>query len=119
MSLCIIAIIRNLVANSKEQIGSKEDDWSDVTTIMTHPQVLAQSRENLKKKYPNLTLTSDEGLLIDHALVAKQLGEHKLPKSIATMGSRMLAQLHNLQIVEENLQDLDQNLTTFVVVERA
>ena len=34
------------------------------------------------------------------------------------MGSKILAKLYNLKIVEENLQDLKENYTTFLHVER-
>ena len=59
----------------------REDaDFSEITTIMTHPQVLAQCKQALTQKYPNLNQTSGEGKLIDSALVAKNLGEKKYPK---------------------------------------
>ena len=85
---------------------------------MAHPQVFAQCKTTLEKKYSHLELTSGEGELIDHALVAKSLNENKLPKHIATMGSRVLAELYDLQIIEENLQDLHENYTSFLLVKR-
>lgn len=97
----------------------REDaDLSKVTTIMTHPQVLAQCKQTLIQKYPHLAQTSGKGKLIDHAVIAKKLGEKKLPKNIATMGSKVLAKLYNLKIVEDNLQDLKENYTSFLLVER-
>ncbi len=93
-------------------------DFSKITTIMTHPQVLAQCKQSLQQRYPNLKQTSGEGKFVDHALVAKSLGEKKLPKHIATMGSRILAQLYNLKIIEDNLQDLKENYTTFLQISR-
>lgn len=96
----------------------KDAKLSDITTIMTHPQVLAQCKQTLSQKYPNLKQTSGEGELIDHALVAKELSEGKLSKHMATMGSKILAELYGLQIVEDNLQDLKENYTSFLLVER-
>jgi len=96
----------------------KDAKLSDITTIMTHPQTLAQCKTTLSQKYEKLKKTSGEGELIDHALVAKQMSEKKLPKNIATMGSKVLAEIYNLQIVEENLQDLKENYTSFLLVER-
>lgn len=90
----------------------------DITTIMTHPQVLAQCKNTLLQKYPNLKQTSGEGELIDHALVARQLSEKKLPKEIAVMGSKVLSELYGLKIVETDLQDLKENYTSFLLVER-
>jgi prephenate dehydratase len=93
-------------------------DFSKVDTVMAHPQVLRQCRTNLEKKYANLTQTSGDGDLIDQAKVAELLGTGALPDSIATMGSRILADLNGLRIVEDNLQDLDENFTSFLWVER-
>jgi prephenate dehydrogenase len=96
----------------------KDATLKDIDTIMTHPQVLAQCKSSLTQKYSHLKQTSGEGELIDHALVAKSLSEKNLPKNIATMGSRVLADLYGLKIVEENLQDLNENYTSFLLVKR-
>ena len=93
-------------------------DFSQVDTVMAHPQVLRQCRTNLEKKYANLKQTSGEGDLIDQAKVAELLGTGELPSSIGTMGSRTLADLNGLRVVEDNLQDLDENFTSFLWVER-
>lgn len=93
-------------------------EFSAVDTIMTHPQVLKQCHTNLEMKYSKLKQTSGEGDLVDHAKVAELLGKGELPKNIATMGSRTLASINNLKIVEDNLQDLDSNFTSFLWVQR-
>jgi prephenate dehydratase len=61
---------------------------------------------------------SGTGDLIDQAKVAELLGTGELADSIATMGSRILADLNGLRVVEDNLQDLDENFTSFLWVER-
>lgn len=96
----------------------KDAKLSEVTTIMTHPQVLAQCRKSLSEKYPHLAQTSGEGILVDHAKVAELLGKKKLGKSIATMGSSVLASLYDLTIIEDNLQDAKDNFTSFLFVSR-
>ncbi len=93
-------------------------EYSDITTVMAHPQVFAQCKRTLPEKYPNLKLIAGEGELIDHANVAKHMADHKLPKNIATMGSKVLAGLYNLKVVEDNLQDADENYTSFLLVSR-
>ena len=93
-------------------------DLTEITTIMTHPQVLAQCKQTLAQKYPELKQASGKGKLIDHAMVAKNLAEKKLAEHIATMGSKILAKLYDLKVVEDNLQDLKENYTSFLVVER-
>lgn len=96
----------------------KDTKFSDINTIMTHPQVLAQCKTTLAKKYPNLKQTSGEKELIDHAVIAKLMSENKLPKDIATMGSKVLAQIYDLLIIEDNLQDAKENYTSFLAVSR-
>lgn len=96
----------------------KDADMSEIKTIMSHPQVFAQCKDTLAKKYPHLKLFSGEGERIDHAVIAKELGEGKLPKTIATMGSRTLAEIYGLNIVEDNLQDAKENYTSFLQVAR-
>ncbi len=96
----------------------KDAKFSDITTIMTHPQVLAQCKSTLAKKYPKLIQTSGTKELIDHAVVAKHLSENKLGKNIAVMGSKVLAEIYNLQITQDNLQDAKENYTSFLMITR-
>jgi prephenate dehydrogenase len=97
---------------------SSAGDLADVDTVMTHPQVLAQSRATLTKKYPSLRQTSGDGDLIDHAKVAELISKGQLAPNIATMGSRVLADIYGLRVIEDNLQDLDENFTSFLWVQR-
>lgn len=92
--------------------------YGDISSVMAHPQVFAQCKSTLAQKYPDLELTSGKGELIDHANVARQLGLHKLPKHVGTMGSKVLAELYGLKIVEDNLQDAAENYTSFLMVRR-
>lgn len=97
---------------------SPKADFNKVDTIMTHPQVLKQCKKNLEMKYERLKQTSGEGDLVDHAKVAELLGKGEIPLNVATMGSKVLAEIHGLQIIEESLQDLNENFTSFLWVER-
>lgn len=91
---------------------------TEINTIMTHPQVLAQCKTSLVKKYPHLIQTSGTGNMLDHAMVAKRLSEGQLPKTTAVMGSDILAKIYNLKIIKNNLQDLQNNFTSFLLVSR-
>lgn len=97
---------------------AKDADFSAVDTIMTHPQVLRQCRTNLERKYSKLRQTSGEGAMVDQAKVAELLSRGELPRNIATMGSKVLAEICGLKLVEDNLQDLDSNFTSFLWVQR-
>jgi prephenate dehydratase len=114
----------DIVAQYKFRIGhvlmiSKEAQLSDIDTIMTHPQVLIQCRKKLKEQFSHLKLTSGQGELIDPAMVAEQIATKKLPKNIAVASSAAIAKINGLKIVADNLQDADDNYTTFLLVKHA
>lgn len=95
-----------------------DTDISEIDTIMTHPQVLSQCKNNLDEKYPLINRVSGVGDLVDHSNVAKRLSKNMLPKNIATMGSNILANIYNLKIIEDNLQDRKDNFTTFLIASK-
>jgi chorismate mutase / prephenate dehydratase len=88
----------------------------EVTTIMAHPQVFSQCQETLQRHYMRYNLVSGEGDLIDTAKVAESLADGTLDMHIAVLGSRFLAELYDLQIMAENLQDRDDNMTRFLII---
>lgn len=90
----------------------------EVTTIMAHPQVFSQCQDTLRRHYMRYELVSGEGDLIDTAKVAESLADGTLDNHIAVLGSRFLADLYDLQIMAENLQDRDDNMTRFLVVRK-
>ena len=110
-------------------VGKGVDFNPQKITLVTHPQVLAQCENNLERKYPDLPKTSGDGPMIDHALVAEYMAQEKPvtaggivfdARTIATMGSRRLAEIHDLTVIDKDLQDLgDQNYTSFLVVQKA
>ena len=97
---------------------SPESSLENIDSIMAHPQVFRQCRTNLEMKYSKLLLKSGEGELIDHAKVAELIAAGELPVTTATMGSVALAQLYGLKVIEEDLQDLQDNYTSFLWVQR-
>ncbi len=95
-----------------------EANAEDVTTVMTHPQIFVQCKNHLQRQYPHLEQRIGEGELINPEKVAEELANSQLPKSTAVIGSRSLAEIHGLNIMAENLQDLEKNLTSFLIVQR-
>lgn len=89
-------------------------DFSEIYTIMSHPQVFAQCKGKLSQKYPQLTQTTSDKELIDSAMIADQISQGKLAKQIAVMGNPLLAKQYGLKIIEENLQDHPNNYTSFL-----
>jgi prephenate dehydratase len=88
----------------------------EVDTVMTHPQVLAQCRETIARRYPRLTLEEGAGDLVDPAAVGEAIAAGRLPRNVATISSRLIAEARGLTIIDQNLQDCEDNFTTFVFV---
>lgn len=87
-----------------------------IDTVMAHPQVFLQTKDTMAKKYPNLRQISGNGEMITHSKVAELLASGELEDNIAVMGSSLLAEIFNLDIVETNLEDNKENYTFFVLV---
>lgn len=90
----------------------------EIKTIMAHPQVFKQCRNNISSQLPNIDLRVGEKELIDHSKAAELLSLGKLEYTIGIMGPKALAEIYDLDILKENMQDNDNNFTTFLLVER-
>lgn len=82
--------------------------------IVSHPQALAQCPSYIQTHLPNAGLVEWE----DTAKAAADLASGKLSAACAVIAPRRAAQLHGLQVLAEDIQDLKPNLTAFVVVKR-
>lgn len=88
-----------------------------VDTIMSHPQAFAQTRGTLERNYADKRLHVGDGVLIDQATAALALSRGELPTTTAIIASRVCADLFQLDILAEGLQDMDENFTTFLWME--
>lgn len=89
---------------------------SEIDTIMSHPQALAQTKGNLARLYRTKKLVSGEGILVDQATAALALSKGELPRTTAVIASKVCASF-GLDILAEGLQDMAENLTTFLWME--
>jgi prephenate dehydrogenase len=89
-----------------------------ISKIMAHDQVFKQCKDNLSSKHKDKKLVQGKGDLIDTANAARALSLGRIPKVTAILGSKKLAELFDLEIIEPNLQDDPNNKTTFLVVSR-
>ena len=87
---------------------------SEIKKIASHDQALKQCRMYLKRKWPKVELIEWS----DTAKAAKDLDEGKLAPDTAVIAPRQCANLYNLKILEEGIQDLKFNFTTFLAVKR-
>ncbi|MBD3300746.1 MAG: prephenate dehydratase [Candidatus Moranbacteria bacterium] len=84
---------------------------SSIQKITSHPQALKQCRMYLKRKWTETELEEYS----DTASAAKDLSEGKLPMDNAVISPKICAKLYDLEILEESIQDLKFNFTTFIM----
>ena len=85
-----------------------------ITAVTSHDQALKQCRMYLKRKWPDASVEPYE----DTAKAAADLGNNTLPDTTAVIAPRRCAEMYGLEILEESIQDLKFNYTTFVVAEK-
>jgi prephenate dehydratase len=96
-------------------IVKKGTKAGDIKTIVSHDQAIKQCRMYLRRVWPKVKLRE----YADTAKAAEDLAKGKLPKSTAVIASRNAAELHKLTVLEESIQDLKFNFTTFIAAESA
>ncbi len=81
----------------------------DIRIVLSHPQALSQCRKYIKRNFKNVEVRS----ALSTSLAAKQASESK---HIAAIASTEASQLYGLDILAENIQDVNENFTRFVVI---
>jgi len=82
---------------------------SDIKVIMSHPQALSQCRKYIKSQFMNVELRPV--LSTSHAAKLASGSE-----DIAAIASRESGQRYGLKILDENIQDINENYTRFIVI---
>lgn len=88
---------------------------SSIKSITSHDQALKQCRMYLKRIWPEVDIMAYK----DTAAAAKALHEGGLPETTAVIASRRASELYGLEILEESIQDLKYNYTTFIVANKS
>ncbi len=86
-----------------------------IKKITSHDQAIKQCRMYLKRAWPQVDIEVYE----DTAKAAADLAAGKLPKTTAVIASRAAAKLYKLDILEESIQDLKFNYTSFIAASKA
>ncbi len=92
-------------------VAPAETDHREILTIYSHPQALSQCRQFLARN------KLEPVQYHDTAGAAKMLAE-KRPKRAAAIASKLSAELYDLEIIKENIEDLERNMTRFLVLSR-
>lgn len=86
--------------------GSKIED---IKEVLSHPQALMQCQNNLRKLAVGLREFSNTA---EAAKFVAMNGD----KSKAAICSKMAAEINGLKVIQENMQDLQDNMTVFIVI---
>jgi prephenate dehydratase len=86
---------------------------TEIKNITSHQQALKQCRMYLKRRWPEVELREYS----DTASAAKDLSEGVLPADSAVIAPKICAELYGLDLLEEGIQDLKFNFTSFIVAE--
>lgn len=84
---------------------------SHITNITSHDQALKQCRMYLKRVWNHIDIEE----YADTAKAAEDLANGTLPDTTAVIAPRRCAEIYGLEILEESIQDLKFNYTTFIV----
>ena len=84
---------------------------SKVNRIVSHQQAIKQCRMYLKRRWGEVELEEYS----DTAEAAKDLEKGKISDTCAVIAPRICADIYGLDILEEGIQDLKFNFTSFVV----
>lgn len=103
-----LKIIGEIILKIEHCLLSKGNK-KDIKTILSHPQALSQSRKFIKQNFKNIEIKSS--MSTSHA--AKIASKNK---NIAAVASREAAYRYGLNILAENIQDMKDNFTRFVVI---
>lgn len=85
-----------------------------LTAIHSHPQALRQCRNYLAKNHWGCTLVEAD----DTAESARRLQSGELEDTCAVIGNKNCAGLYGLQIISQNIHDLKENHTQFLVIKK-
>jgi chorismate mutase/prephenate dehydratase len=88
---------------------ARHADRSRFRRVPSHPQPLAQCRRWLARELPGAALESTASTTVAAAEAARD-------DEIAAVASHLAAELHELVLVAENIQDRSGNATRFVIV---
>ena len=90
-------------------IGIKGSKLKDIKNVYSHAQALSQASEFIKKNKFSANVRADT------AGSAKYISEEK-DKTKAAIASKLSAKIYDLEILQENIQDVNDNYTRFLIM---
>jgi prephenate dehydratase len=83
-----------------------------INTIVSQQPALDQCPEYISREFPNAKIVPSE----DTAKAAADVAAGKYSKTTAAIGPKSCARLYGLELLEEGVQDLKHNYTSFLAV---
>ena len=112
MAKYVFAIEKMFEIDVHHNLMAKKGVTADhIKTITSHDQALKQCRMYLKRKWHGVEVVEYP----DTAKAAADIANGTLPDTTAAIAPKRAAELYNLDILEESIQDLKFNYTSFVV----
>ena len=106
-----IQVLAEVVMPIKHCLLARTTEISSITSIISHPQAIAQCQNFIHNELP-MRLNVIE--VASTAEAARSLQEYNL--TYAAVGSKKTAELYNLNVLKENINDEPDNQTRFVLV---
>ena len=92
-----------------QNLLSEETKLSEITTVISHPQALAQCQEWIKQHLPQAEMRVAKSTVSDIELERKT-------KGTAFICSSLVSEIYNLPILESEIEDNKENITKFYVI---
>jgi chorismate mutase/prephenate dehydratase len=104
-----LVIISEILQPVRHTLMSREGDPSKVRRIVSHQQSLGQCRVYLSTNFADRELEA----VASNALAAQRAAQDE---SLGAIASRAAAEAYGLRVIAENIQDIAQNTTRFLVL---
>ncbi len=91
-------------------LGQQDAELSDITSVYSHPQALAQCDRYLQQ-HEEWDCAREGNTAVAACKVKRSGKKHK-----AAIASELTARLYGLKVLEENIQDNSENSTRFIIV---
>ena len=86
-------------------------DHRDIRVVYSHPQALTQCRSFLQRNH------LESRPYYDTAGAAKMLSSER-PDTSAALASKLCAEIYNLEVIKEGVEDHEANVTRFLILDR-
>ncbi len=104
-----VNIVGEILIEINHNLLSITGDKSNIESIYSHPQALAQCRDYIDKNFPNAKRYEVES-------TSKAALKAIEDNTIAAIGSKLCEVIYNLKVVEGSIQDSSSNITRFLII---